>query len=199
MNPVRAGGSSSRTIGDYGSPHPRFGGNTSPTAAGSASQYPPRGPSPILPSIRDLQSIPDRSLNTSNPTFPEARSVSRPDHFPPHDLGGHYSVGGKPFMHNQPPYTYPAVAYQGDAEASPHMVPHGQQSNFGIVGDPIDPKSKRRRGNLPKPVTDILRAWFHEHLDHPYPSEEDKQMFMTRTGLSISQVSFYDYPTWTRR
>jgi hypothetical protein len=65
---------------------------------------------------------------------------------------------------------------------------HGQ-ANFGIMGDPIDPKTKRRRGNLPKPVTDILRAWFHEHLDHPYPSEEDKQMFMTRTGLSISQVS----------
>ena len=58
------------------------------------------------------------------------------------------------------------------------------------MGDPIDPKTKRRRGNLPKPVTDILRAWFHEHLDHPYPSEEDKQMFMTRTGLSISQVRF---------
>jgi hypothetical protein len=34
------------------------------------------------------------------------------------------------------------------------------------MGDPIDPKTKRRRGNLPKPVTDILRAWFHEHLDH---------------------------------
>jgi hypothetical protein len=62
------------------------------------------------------------------------------------------------------------------------------QANFGIMGETIDPKTKRRRGNLPKPVTDILRAWFHEHLDHPYPSEEDKQMFMTRTGLSISQV-----------
>lgn len=52
-----------------------------------------------------------------------------------------------------------------------------------------DMKNKRRRGNLPKPVTDILRAWFMEHLDHPYPSEEDKQTFMQRTGLSISQVS----------
>lgn len=72
---------------------------------------------------------------------------------------------------------------------SPQMMGPGQ-GNFGIMGDPIDPKTKRRRGNLPKPVTDILRAWFHEHLDHPYPSEEDKQMFMTRTGLSISQVRF---------
>ena len=190
VTPVRASGSSSRAIGDYGSSQARYGGNTSPTAAGSAPQYTPRGPSPILPSIRDLQSIPERGLNTSSHAFPEApRNVSRPEQFPAQDIGGHYStVGGKPFMHNQPPYTYPTMAYQGDSEGSPHMLPHGQHSNFGMVGDPIDPKSKRRRGNLPKPVTDILRAWFHEHLDHPYPSEEDKQMFMTRTGLSISQV-----------
>lgn len=92
-------------------------------------------------------------------------------------------------MHGQPPYGHPAMPYPGDAEQmSPGMMTHPQQANFGIMGDPIDPKTKRRRGNLPKPVTDILRAWFHEHLDHPYPSEEDKQMFMTRTGLSISQV-----------
>lgn len=84
------------------------------------------------------------------------------------------------------PYGHP-VPYH-EEQMSPPMMGHPQQANFGIMGDPIDPKSKRRRGNLPKPVTDILRAWFHEHLDHPYPSEEDKQMFMTRTGLSISQV-----------
>lgn len=48
---------------------------------------------------------------------------------------------------------------------------------------------RRRRGNLPKHVTDILRAWFHEHLDHPYPTDEDKQMLIGRTNLSISQVS----------
>lgn len=91
-----------------------------------------------------------------------------------------------PIMHPQSPYGHPAMGY--DEQVSPQMLAHGQQANFGIMGDPIDPKTKRRRGNLPKPVTDILRAWFHEHLDHPYPSEEDKQMFMTRTGLSISQV-----------
>lgn len=96
-----------------------------------------------------------------------------------------------PMMHGQSaaPYVHPTMAYQGDPEQiSPSMMAH-PQANFGIMGETIDPKTKRRRGNLPKPVTDILRAWFHEHLDHPYPSEEDKQMFMTRTGLSISQVS----------
>jgi hypothetical protein len=93
-------------------------------------------------------------------------------------------------MHPGSPYGHPAMGYPGEEQMPPQMMAHGQQANFGVMGDPIDPKTKRRRGNLPKPVTDILRAWFHEHLDHPYPSEEDKQMFMTRTGLSISQVRY---------
>ncbi|KAJ5711453.1 hypothetical protein N7488_005609 [Penicillium malachiteum] len=93
-----------------------------------------------------------------------------------------------PIMHAKPQYAHP-MAYHGEQEQlSPPMMAH-PQTNFGIIGDPIDSKSKRRRGNLPKPMTDILQAWFHDHLDYPYPSEEDKQMFMTRTGLSISQIS----------
>jgi hypothetical protein len=71
---------------------------------------------------------------------------------------------------------------------SPHPMNGAPYSNFGILSDAGDSKSKKRRGNLPKPVTDILRAWFHEHLDHPYPSEDDKQMLIARTGLTISQV-----------
>jgi hypothetical protein len=71
---------------------------------------------------------------------------------------------------------------------SPHQANGALYSNFGMLGDAGDSKSKKRRGNLPKPVTDILRAWFHEHLDHPYPSEDDKQMLIARTGLTISQV-----------
>jgi hypothetical protein len=71
---------------------------------------------------------------------------------------------------------------------SPHQVNGAPYSNFGLLSDAGDSRSKKRRGNLPKPVTDILRAWFREHLDHPYPSEDDKQKLIARTGLTISQV-----------
>ena len=56
-------------------------------------------------------------------------------------------------------------------------------------GDTGDSRNRRRRGNLPKQITDVLRAWFQDHLDHPYPSEEEKQMFINTTGLSMNQVS----------
>lgn len=196
--------------GDHYFP-PRFPGNGSPRAVGATPRYAAssRGPSPILPPIRDLQSLPERGMNATSGSPFDARPSSQADPFtlsdyrsaPPVDAhGGAWDrraadsyVGNSAQQHmmhsHPPPYGYP-IAYPSDSEQhSPQLVSHAHQSNFGIMGDPIDPKNKRRRGNLPKPVTDILRAWFHEHLDHPYPSEEDKQMFMTRTGLSISQVS----------
>lgn len=84
-------------------------------------------------------------------------------------------------------YDYPVSSPMGGHAHTLSVSP----GNFGVMGaggDHLDSRGKRRRGNLPKPVTDVLRAWFHDHLDHPYPTEEDKQIFMSRTGLSISQV-----------
>ena len=54
---------------------------------------------------------------------------------------------------------------------------------------------KKRRGNLPRDVTDLLKQWFEEHLAHPYPTEEEKQMLCRRTGLAMTQVST-TAPTW---
>lgn len=58
---------------------------------------------------------------------------------------------------------------------------------------------KRRRGNLPKQVTDLLKEWFRAHKNHPYPSEDEKQMLMCQTGLTITQVSCPDDVIWWLR
>ena len=50
--------------------------------------------------------------------------------------------------------------------------------------------NRRRRGNLPKESTALLNDWFGRHLSRPYPTEEDKQEFQDKTGLSMSQVCF---------
>ncbi|KAG8685071.1 hypothetical protein FRC09_014978, partial [Ceratobasidium sp. 395] len=47
----------------------------------------------------------------------------------------------------------------------------------------------RRRGKLPKHVTETLRTWLLSHADHPYPTEEEKKMLCNVTGLTLSQVS----------
>jgi hypothetical protein len=72
------------------------------------------------------------------------------------------------------------------------------RSQFSTPGQPVDLSmdhfeqgrpGKRRRGNLPKQVTDLLRSWLNDHLHHPYPTEDEKQMLMAQTGLTIHQVS----------
>ncbi|CAO1618682.1 unnamed protein product [Parajaminaea phylloscopi] len=47
----------------------------------------------------------------------------------------------------------------------------------------------RRRGKLPKDVTELLKGWLMEHSSHPYPNEDEKRRLCLSTGLSISQVS----------
>ncbi|EED14961.1 homeobox transcription factor, putative [Talaromyces stipitatus ATCC 10500] len=85
--------------------------------------------------------------------------------------------------------------YPSPMSGHSHTLP-ASSTSFGAMGggggganDLLDSRGKRRRGNLPKNVTDVLRAWFHEHLDHPYPTEEDKQRFMNETNLTMSQIS----------
>ncbi|KAL1927939.1 hypothetical protein VTP01DRAFT_3344 [Rhizomucor pusillus] len=48
---------------------------------------------------------------------------------------------------------------------------------------------KRRRGNLPKTVTAILKQWLVEHCQHPYPTEDEKLALRNRTGLTLNQIS----------
>lgn len=137
--------------------------------------------------------MPTRSQFQTPPAYPP-RSSSDRDRF---DYGLYNrpasgGAGGPPTyshgIYDNRRYTPYSSSYASESEYSP-ATQSAPASSFGVMGDPLDSRGKRRRGNLPKPVTDILRAWFHEHLDHPYPTEEDKQMFMSRTGLSISQVN----------
>ncbi|KAL4803703.1 homeobox KN domain-containing protein [Aspergillus unguis] len=186
---------------DRDSPYSRTMVNSDPrdhahahlSAADATSRQSSR-PSPMLPPIRDLQS------------YAEPRGLPRPDlSRPVHGHGpgpGYHSAPNMPGpldrgmdayrapMHGQIGYQYSPMAYQSDPDHAAQALNHHQpQSNFGILGDPVSSSNRRRRGNLPKPVTDILKAWFQAHLDHPYPSEEDKQTIMTRTGLTINQIS----------
>ena len=53
------------------------------------------------------------------------------------------------------------------------------------------PSQRRRRGNLPREATNMLKNWFNEHRSSPYPSEEEKTQFCELTGLSMNQVCHF--------
>ncbi|KAG6039293.1 hypothetical protein E4U41_003023 [Claviceps citrina] len=74
------------------------------------------------------------------------------------------------------------------ADAS-HASPYQDMGRYVDVGMGGDAKQRKRRGNLPKETTDKLRAWFVAHLQHPYPTEDEKQDLMRQTGLQMNQIS----------
>jgi len=48
---------------------------------------------------------------------------------------------------------------------------------------------KKRRGNLPKVATNLLKKWLFDHLYHPYPTEEEKSALSLQTGTSLNQIN----------
>ena len=101
------------------------------------------------------------------------------------------------------PYHHP-TRYQSLSTGSAHSfdrtpftpgaynTPYQDFVRFGDMGPASlsgDNKQRKRRGNLPKETTDKLRAWFVAHLQHPYPTEDEKQDLMRQTGLQMSESS----------
>lgn len=47
----------------------------------------------------------------------------------------------------------------------------------------------RKRSNLPKQSTEIMKRWFDENIHNPYPTEEQKRHFAAMAGINLTQVS----------
>lgn len=51
--------------------------------------------------------------------------------------------------------------------------------------------NRKRRGNLPKEATNLLKDWFNANRQSPYPSEDQKLELCRVTNLSLNQVRCY--------
>ncbi|EPS65895.1 hypothetical protein M569_08882, partial [Genlisea aurea] len=49
----------------------------------------------------------------------------------------------------------------------------------------------RPQRGLPERAVAILRAWLFDHFLHPYPTDTDKHMLASQTGLTRNQVLFF--------
>ena len=95
-------------------------------------------------------------------------------------------------------HTYPPMQYGHPPPPPPggnYPIQHKYQNGYhhGSVSFESDDSGgqapRRRRGNLPRDTTDLLKQWFAEHLGHPYPTEDEKQLLCRQTGLQMTQVS----------
>lgn len=92
---------------------------------------------------------------------------------------------------NSPPSTVP---YDCDAEYQTFPASNGPDADTQgaiIMGYGRDGLTyfRKRRGNLPKEATRILKRWFDSHLDSPYPTEDEKRALVEETRLDINQVA----------
>lgn len=104
---------------------------------------------------------------------------------------------------SMPPYVYPNRRNSVSNLLQPHSTPYDRQlpsymSQPTYAGPILETaglnssmqhKPKRRRGNLPKSTTTLLRSWLYDHTNHPYPSENEKNRLAAQTGLTINQIS----------
>ena len=132
--------------------------------------------------------------------MPYAIKTETPSYF--HDYPYRYGQGYQQTTRPPPPqmecprYTPSIYEYGGRL---PYQSPYGGDYVPSPTGShhPVSPTvsngegcipNRRRRGNLPKHITEVLRNWFMAHLEHPYPTEDDKTQFHQLTGLTIAQV-----------
>ncbi|KAK4217337.1 homeobox domain-containing protein [Rhypophila decipiens] len=160
--------------------------------------------------------LPNLNFDRTPATMPRIRGRSADDAFPdsPGHMGSHCrsilepgpsSGGQQPYPQHtnyfpyQQPSRVPSLQYGAihPFDRTP-FSPGGYGSTYqeymrvgelGGMSMSGDNKQRKRRGNLPKETTDKLRAWFVNHLQHPYPTEDEKQDLMRQTGLAMNQIS----------
>ncbi|VFQ92794.1 unnamed protein product [Cuscuta campestris] len=80
---------------------------------------------------------------------------------------------------------------KGDrASSSLKLVDHGVDKHGGSSMGFLDhqPHVWRPQRGLPERAVSVLRAWLFDHFLHPYPTDTDKHMLATQTGLSRNQA-----------
>lgn len=171
--------------------HPSHSRNSSQTGsyASESSQHRPSYPYPPTHGRQHTSPPPATHhgyRSQSGYALPPAQSVPGYDH-----RSSYYPDGPAPVQ----PYSYGRGqdAYYGRAPFSGSAYP-SYESNYSEVrfhnnvGIDQNSFSRKRRGNLPKDATNILKSWFANHRSQPYPTEDQKIELCQRTNLSMNQV-----------
>ncbi|KAI8935335.1 hypothetical protein NX059_007920 [Plenodomus lindquistii] len=88
------------------------------------------------------------------------------------------------------------VVTENDARQYGGLTGRKQMRSLGHMG-PIEDETEGEQGSkkgaaaarFPRAATKILKDWMIAHIDHPYPTEEEKEALMQQTSLSVGQVS----------
>ncbi|KAG0303330.1 hypothetical protein BGZ98_006784 [Dissophora globulifera] len=74
------------------------------------------------------------------------------------------------------------------SNSNAHSDTDNPTSTSNLNNSGLDP-NRKRRGNLPKSVTSVLKSWLVQNAIHPYPTEDEKMRLSEATQLSMNQIS----------
>lgn len=100
-------------------------------------------------------------------------------HMPQH--GFPYEDRRESVYYANPPYAAPPPAGYEQAYYDVRFQQH--------VGVDHNAFNRKRRGNLPKEATNVLKEWFAANRASPYPTEDQKMDLCRLTSLTLNQVS----------
>lgn len=136
--------------------------------------------------IRPLQ--PDPFIHTSCPTY----DYFKPSHIPssPRQQYQKYTVTHSTIETPRVTKTKKQRQKSLSPTSSISSVSSSSSSSSSSAAlTPTTAGTKKRRGNLPRQVTEVLRVWLNSNLQHPYPTDEEKAQLMKQTGLTLNQIS----------
>lgn len=94
------------------------------------------------------------------------------------------------YTYERAPAYYTGPQYAGAAPHPGYDNSYSDNIRFHPHVGSLDPNvfNRKRRGNLPKDATNMMKQWFQDNRESPYPTEEQKMEMCSRTGLNLSQV-----------
>ncbi|KAI4745196.1 hypothetical protein E4T50_04437 [Aureobasidium sp. EXF-12298] len=179
--------------------------HASPDLRGQRADLPRTYPSPALPRS-DAYATSDPMLTARNRSsmYSNASSVSQDEDMRRHSGYGEYQPQPARDRYAVEP---PRQSYMPVAPTNMHREEYPPGARLDVpqaYGNAPYPYShaffvpshyeyqngkSRKRSNLPKQSTEIMKRWFDENMHNPYPSEEQKRHFAAVAGINLTQVS----------
>eukprot|EP00210_Caulerpa_lentillifera_P007064 g6757.t1 len=150
----------------------------------------------VLPSMTHLEHAPFPTYQGQQYFAPNVQSATN-RMLLPDDLCRKQctSMNSGVLMRSLPVYSW--IPYPTLTWANPPVVFSGRpveaidesKGKFAVSSSQEKRSGSKRRENLPKQCTAVLKKWLVEHMLTPYPNNEDKMSLNYVTGLDISQIN----------
>ncbi|UJR26575.1 hypothetical protein I4U23_007896 [Adineta vaga] len=145
--------------------------------------------------IKPVRSLSQTSTNDHNQTLKsnsdssDSRSPIQQQFFSSIQPSNNYMPSSSSTTTTTPPTIHYSHQSIDETDKSSENFESSIEGDYYEENDDNNKRRQKKRGIFPKAATSLMRAWLFQHLNHPYPSEEQKKILARETNLNILQVN----------